>query len=362
MLSLQPITLADLLLSRLLFAGVQGMTTSTLKQSLEAIAGSELSNAAYTEQMNHALAALAEQSYVRQIRRARYQMTDDGRQNICNQLGVKAVPTRLRWHTCKNADLVAHALRLPALANDTRQQIANADGLRAAILKHYYALPVDHFGTLTAARNALLWQQLCDPETAASLQERLPTLRRQGFNQGTVMSALLNELLQPPKPLPWEKALSQLIAKIANAKRTAPDELRNAILRQALVPPTRASVMTIDNGRAPVNGTNPGTEPDPVVLSDRDFAEITQAAATATVEGRLGDYKVFIGRVWKTLQQQHPGLQLSLAEFKQRLVTANQQRLLTLSRADMAYALDANDVAASAINHMNSTFHFIRLD
>ena len=76
----------------------------------------------------------------------------------------------------------------------------------------------------------------------------------------------------------------------------------------------------------------------------------------------MGDYKVFISRVWETMQQQHPDLQLSLAEFKQRLVTANQQRLLTLSRADMAYALDANDVAASAINHMNSTFHFIRLD
>ncbi|MCB0127950.1 MAG: hypothetical protein KDE58_37050, partial [Caldilineaceae bacterium] len=342
MLSLQPITLADLLLSRLLFAGVQGMTTSTLKQSLKAVAGSELSNAAYTEQMNHALAALAERNYVRQIRRARYQMTDDGQQNICNQLGVKAVPTRLRWHTFKNADLVAHALRLPALANDTRQQIANADGLRAAILKHYYELPVDNFVTLTEARNALLWQQLCDPKTATHLQERLPTLRRQTFNQGTVMSALLNDLLQASKPLPWEKALPQLIAKITNAKRTAPDELRNAILRQALVTPATAT--NKDTSTPPVNGTNPGAEPRPVVLSDSEFARITKEAATATEGGRLGDYKVFISRVWETMQQQHPDLQLSLAEFKQRLIAANQQRLLTLSRADMAYALDPEDV------------------
>ncbi|MEZ4683159.1 MAG: hypothetical protein R2932_54025 [Caldilineaceae bacterium] len=347
MLSLQPLTLADLILSRLLFVGVQGMTTSTLKQSLKAVAGNELSNAAYTEQIEKRLTELTEEQYVASIGRARYRITAGGQQYICTQLGLETVPPRLRWNTFKNADLVAHALRLPGLSSATRKEIATADGLRAAILKHYYALPVDYFGPLTAARNALLWQQLCDPETAASLQERLPTLRRQGFNQGTVMSALLNELLQPPKPLPWEKALPQLIAKIANAKRTAPDELRNAILRQALVTPARTAVTTIGNGRAPVNGTNPGTEPDPVVLSDRDFAQFTKGAATATVEGRLGDYKVFIGRVWQTLQQQHPELQLSLAEFKQRLIAANQQRLLTLSRADMAYALDPEDVAAS---------------
>jgi hypothetical protein len=362
MLSLQTLTLADLILSRLLFAGVQGMTTSTLKQSLRAVAGNELSNAAYTEEVEKQLTGLMEQDYVQSIGRARYRITDGGQQQICTQLGMETVPAKLRWNTFKDADLVAYALRLPGLSSVKRKEIAAADGLRAAILKHYYDLPVDYFGTLTAARNALLWQQLCDPESAARLQQRLPTLRQQGFNQGTVMSALLNELLQPPKPLPWEKALPQLIAKIANAKRTAPDELRNAILRQALVTPVRTSVTIIGNGRPPVNGTDPGTEPHPVVPSDREFAQITKEAATATQDGRLGDYKVFIARVWETLQQQHPNLQLSLAEFKQRLLTANQQRLLTLSRADMAYALDPEDVAASEINHMNSTFHFIRLD
>lgn len=339
MLSLQSITLADLLLSRMLFAGVQGMTASTLKQTLKPIAASELSNAAYSEQIKTSLTALTAKNHLERMSRARYRITALGQQQICDQLGAEINPTRVRWNTFKNADLVAYALQLPMLSSDTRKEIATADGLRAAILKHAFALPIEDFPTLTQARNALLWQQLCDPAIAAKLQERLPTLRRQPFNQGTVMSALLNELLQASKPLPWEKALPQLIAKITNARRTAPDELRNAILRQALAAP----------------------EP-PAVLSDSEFAQATKKAAIATQGGRLGDYKVFISRVWETLQQQRPDLQLSLAEFKQWLLKANQQRLLTLSRADMAYALNADDVSASEISHMNSTFHFIRLD
>jgi hypothetical protein len=160
------------------------------------------------------------------------------------------------------------------------------------------------------------------------------------------MAALLNDLLQAPKPLPWDKALSQLVAKVAQAKRTTPDELRTAILRQALT------------SAAPP----PPKTDTPAPLSDEAFAELTLNAAKATQDGRLGDSKVFISRVWATLQQQHPDLTLTLENFKQRLITANQQRRLDLSRADLAYALDANDVSASEINHLNSTFHFIRLD
>jgi hypothetical protein len=48
MLALQPISLADLILSRLLFADQNGMTVSELKAALKPIAGSELSNTAYT--------------------------------------------------------------------------------------------------------------------------------------------------------------------------------------------------------------------------------------------------------------------------------------------------------------------------
>lgn len=340
MLSLQPISIADLLSSRLLFADGQGVTTSELKRTVKAITGTELANAALTERVTTALAALEERGQIQLVRRARYRVTDPGRRQILTHLGLTALPPHLRWNTVKNADWIAYALKLPGLSAATRQQIAGADGLRAAILRQGYGLPVDAFASLTATRNALLWQQLCDPETAAHLQQQLPNLRRQAFNQGTVMAALLNALLQSARPLPWQKALSQLVAKVAEAKQTAPDALRVAILRRALL---SAPVVTKE-------------------LTLPEFAHITLQAAQATKDGRLGDYKVFISRVWETLQQQHPDLKLSLEEFKQRLLTANQEQLLTLSRADMAYALDQQDVSASEINDLNSTFHFIYLN
>jgi hypothetical protein len=351
MLSLRPISLADLLLSRLLFADKHGMTVSELKAAFQAIAGSELSNTAYTEQIKTTLTNLSEQAYTQPVSSARYQLGDRGGQHILDALNLKTLPPRLQWKTLKNTDWVAHALVLPALSTETRKRLGEADGLRAAILQQGFDLPIAPFSTLTQARNALLWQHLCHPQTAERLQAQLPDLRQQAFNQGTVMAALLNDLLQTPKPLPWDNALSQLVAKVAQAKRTTPDELRTAILRQAVTSPV-----------SPSPSTDTTTTTPPAPLSDEAFAELTLNAAKATQDGRLGDTKIFISRVWATLQQQHPDLTLSLEDFKQRLLTANQQRRLDLSRADLAYALDAHDVSASEINHLNSTFHFIRLD
>ncbi|PZU96091.1 MAG: hypothetical protein DCF32_21995, partial [Leptolyngbya sp.] len=344
--------LSDLLLSRLLFADANGMTASELKAALKAIAGSELSNTAYTEQIETTLTSLSEQNYTQPVSSARHQLSDSGRQHILDGLRLKTLPPRLQWKTLKNTDWIAHALNLPALSSETRRRLAEADGLRAAILQQGFDLSIAPFGTLTQARNALLWQHLCNPQTAEKLQTQLPDLQQQVFNQGTVMAALLNDLLQAPNSLAWDKALAQLVAKVAQAKRTTPDELRTAILRQALT-----------SSAAPLPTKPDTSNSTPIAaLSDEAFAELTLNAAKATQDGRLGDSKVFISRVWATLQQQHPDLKLTLEGFKQRLITANQQRRLDLSRADMAYALDANDVSTSETNHLNSTFHFIRLD
>ena len=369
MLSLQPITLADLLLSRLLFADVKGMTISDFKRALKAIAGSELSNSAFTEPVREALTRSSEQDYVQPINPARYQITDTGRQYILNQLKLKELPPKLPWKNLKNIDWIAYALNLPKLSTDTRKHLADADGLRAVILKHGFDLPVEDFPTLTQARNAVLWQQVCNPDTAKQLQGQLPELCQQGFHQGVVMDILLNHLLQLPKPLPWEKAVPQLVTKIVNARRTDPDELRLAILRQASAKASTSSIApsipeanTLEAAQ-PIELTGATLEKaSGSSLTDAEFAEITLNAAQETQDGRLGDYKVFISRVWETLQQQHPDLRLTLDDFKQRLIMANQQQQLTLSRADMAHALNPEDVSASEINHLNSTFHFIYLD
>jgi len=85
-------------------------------------------------------------------------------------------------------------------------------------------------------------------------------------------------------------------------------------------------------------------------------------AAKATKTGRLGDSKVFISHVWETVQKEDPGLFKNRDEFNQHLLEANRKRDLDLSRADMAYALDQDDVKGSELIDQNSSYHFIRID
>jgi hypothetical protein len=51
-----------------------------------------------------------------------------------------------------------------------------------------------------------------------------------------------------------------------------------------------------------------------------------------------------------------------LPEFKQRLVEANAQHLLHLSRADLVEAMDPELVAESRTSYLNATFHFVLLE
>ena len=83
--------------------------------------------------------------------------------------------------------------------------------------------------------------------------------------------------------------------------------------------------------------------------------EAAKTVASQNSEASLG-YKVFISEVRKQFDWMTDG------DFKATLLKLNQMRLITLSRADMAYALDQTMVEASEINHMNSQFHFIRID
>lgn len=354
-----PISLADLSLSRLLLAGSDGLTKSALKDTIKPLISHRFSGSALTEQVVQALADLSEQGHVQFVGRARYRITDAGQQQALTRLRLTTLPPRLQWKTLKNIDWIAYALYLPPLTAETRKRLGDADGLRAAILKYCFELPTADFSTLTQARNTLLWQQLCDPAVAQRLQTQLPQLRRKAFDQGTVMAALLNDLLPAAKPLDWGQAVKQLVAKAIQARQTRPDELRLAILQQAL--------FSTEADPAPVQKAISASSSDSssnlaANVSLETFAQAVLAAAQATPTGRFGKHKVFISEVWQTLQAQQPTWQLTLEAFKQRLVEANRQRLITLSRADLAYALDPDQVATSEITHLNSTFHFIRLD
>ena len=358
---LQPVTLSDLILSRLALVKEGGLTKSKLKDAVKAIAAGQLSASALSEQLEQALISLEEKGYAEPLGKARYQATDKGTQYTLKQLKLEALPARLQWPTLKNTYWIAYALGLPALTSETRKRLADADGLRAVILQTEYDLLTEAFSTLTETRNALLWQQLCDPSVTQSLQDQLPQLSQQAFNQGVLMGVLLNNLLQTPKPLKWDKALKQLVAKAASARRTDPNELRLAILRQAFADKSVESVSATEISNPPTSEAFT----QPKAFSNReleDFADTVLAAAKDTEDGWFGDHKVFISQVWKTLSSQQLNLNLTLDEFKQKLLAASRKEWISLSRADLGYSLDSEDVAASEIIHLQRQFHFIRTD
>jgi hypothetical protein len=81
---------------------------------------------------------------------------------------------------------------------------------------------------------------------------------------------------------------------------------------------------------------------------------VEHAAARATT-GRFGEDKVFVAHVWRAVGSEAG----ELAAFKQRLLDANRERLLTLVRADLVSTMSPADVAESAIQDGPSEYHFV---
>lgn len=51
-----------------------------------------------------------------------------------------------------------------------------------------------------------------------------------------------------------------------------------------------------------------------------------------------------------------------MPEFKARLVEANRDGLLTLSRADLVEVMDPARVTESETHYLNATFHFVLVE
>ena len=110
----------------------------------------------------------------------------------------------------------------------------------------------------------------------------------------------------------------------------------------------------------------PPQQPEPPPAEPFDLAAfaatVRALAAGSPPEDRFHDNKVFIAALWRASQREPNFPRLSLPEFKQRLVEANSQNLLHLSRADLVQAMDPQLVADSETTYLNATFHFVLLE
>jgi hypothetical protein len=352
------ITLQNLILIRFLASPDDGLKIIELKKSLEPF----FINPPSRDELQRELQQLTDQGSLQANGKARFKVTPQGRKPALQILGLSSLPQSTRWPTLKNCYLIASVLDVPAPVNDLdRQCIASADGLRASILANAYQLSTGAYPSLTKARDNLLWQQLTDTTVTTNLKKKLSTSNaryNQPFTQGSIMTLLLNNLLDIERELPWESALKQLAAKVVGARRTTPEELRLAIFKAATEKPPSLEQQSKPESQAPMPPSTFSVES----LDLEIFAAQVMQSANRCQTGRFGDNEIFISHVWRQMESDGKQLGLDLERFKHYLALANNKGLVRLSRADLAYALDQGAVSASETSYLNSIFHFINLE
>ncbi|HZW33949.1 MAG TPA: hypothetical protein VFF52_24715 [Isosphaeraceae bacterium] len=360
--------IGPLVLVRLLAAGEKGETGSKVKKDLEPLLAHRWSGVTLVDALNRTHDELEAAGLVASLpgktRKAapKIALTVEGRRRGLEFLGLDAMPVKPKptWTNLKKIWLVARAMGLGPLTDQSSAQFAKDDGFKGALLRQQFQLPTSAIPKLDVATDALAWKLIGFEGVARK------------FDAKSVKTALLNRALGDGRPTDFKKAASRLVAHRSGARRDDPKELRDAVLRGwidrisgpsepggAQEPPALSVYRpaTPEPQESPP-GPPPAGKP-PLELSA--LAERVKAAARACPTGRFGANKVFVAHVWKELRSDPDFAGMDLDEFKEFLGLANNFRLLDLARADLVQAMDPEDVRLSEVRYLNATFHFIRI-
>jgi hypothetical protein len=261
-------------------------------------------------------------------------LTEAGRSRALAFLGVNELPSRAQWKNIQARYLVPKALGLAPDAEDTRKQLRKKDGLASLLLKRQFRLPAGTGSSLGSVLEALACKEL-------------------GFAHATSLkdlkAAVLSRLLGSEERLSDEQLAKQLPRVLLGASRGGVDGLRDKVLRGWADGPEDAGPAV--------------SEPRAADFDLPAFANTIKAAARdCPREGWFGDNKVFINHVWRRLWDDPGFPRLDLPGFKQRLIEANADNLLTLSRADLVQVMNPTDVSESETHHLNAVFHFVLVE
>ncbi|HYO56372.1 hypothetical protein [Archangium sp.] len=301
---------------------------SGLSSALKSFAEHRWTSGEWSTRLDESLAALESGGLIQQTARKGVSLTKEGRARALAFLGVERLHKSLTWKKLRLTHLTALALGLPS---SNAGRLDKADHLRAVLVQKQLGLEGVGTRKLNEVRDELCWKQL-------GVETDKP------FTLAAVQSFLLGKLLQASREVKPSQAMQQLAARSVGARRMDAESLRVAALQSWLIPTTEPA---------------PSDSPAPRPAEDGlpAFAERVLHTARTSETGRFGDDRVFISHVWLAMRDQG----LDEQSFKNRLVEANQKRLLSLSRADMVELMDPADVEASEIRHLGATFHFIAL-
>jgi hypothetical protein len=277
---------------------------------------------------------------------AALRLTAAGRAHALSMLGLGALPAKPTWKSLLDQHLFPLAAGVAPDARETRQKLRTAGFLKSYLVRKHYGLTGGPTAPLAKVLEALACRELGFPEYSD-----LKSV------QAAVLSRLVGSAAEPLKLKDLEKQVPRTALGVSNDK---PDTLRGAVIRRWLAGGS-------SDGAAARHQSSASHAGGPFDL--RAFAAAALRAARQTPSaGWFGDNKVFIARAWRQFQSQPdappgvPSSSLDLPAFKKRLVEANREGLLRLSRADLVSAMDPADVRESETRYLNAEFHFILIE
>lgn len=330
---------ADLLLVRMSLPSRKPVAPSAVRKDLGKLLGGDFSAADFDELRNE----LASAGFLTKGKRNTFALTDPGRDRALEFLGVAEVPAGTKWSTIVAKYLFPKAAGLSAEAT---AKLDNGDKLAAFVLKRKYGLASGAGARVNQVLEAIVCKQL-------------------GFSDETTLDGLLcAELsrLVGSERLTKDDLAKQLPLFETGLKAVSADAIRSKLVQDWLGGAPRKQPKPSDPEASQPEPPQP-EPPQQEVFDLPAFAATVRAlAAKSPSEDRFHDNKVFIAPLWRATQEEPSFPRLSLDEFKERLVEANSQNLLHLSRADLVSAMDPQLVAESEAAHLNATFHFVLLE
>ncbi len=320
---------SDLVLVRMALPSKNPVSPSVVRRDVGELIGPDFSAVVFDEMRNE----LAVAGLLTKGKRNTFALTDAGRERALVVLGVAEMPSAMNWSTVIAEHLFPKAAGLPA---DAAAELNSGDKLAAFVLKRKYGLPAAAGSTVSQVLEAVVCNRL-------------------GFSGETTLEGLLCAVL------------SELMGSERQTKGTLKQQLPlfDTGLTDASADAARCKVVRDWLASAPkAQPERRAPEPPPAEPFDLTaFAATVRAlAAKSPPEDRFHDDKVFIAALWRATQHEPSVPRLSLPEFKERLVEANSQNLLHLSRADMGSAMDPQLVADSETGYLNALFHFVVLE
>jgi hypothetical protein len=320
---------ADLVLVRMSMPGKKPASPSVVRRDVGKLIGPDFSSAEFDDLRNE----LAGAGFLTKGKRNTFAITDAGRERALRFLGVTEMPARVNWSMVIAKYLIPKAAGLPA---DVADKLNNGDKLAAFVLQRKYGLAPAPGSRVNQVLEAIVCTRLGHPhETTLD----------------GLMCAVLSELVGSERLTRGTLAKQLPLFETGLTSATA-DAARCKVVRDWLGCEPRAA--------KPAQASEPSAG-EPFDLTA--FAATVRAlAAKSPPEARFHDNKVFIVALWRATQDEPSFPGLALPEFKQRLVEANSQNLLRMSRADMVSAMDPQLVTDSETTYLNATFHFVLLD